>query len=505
MYSVRIHTELADRIDAEFYNPDALATLRLLERGGAFITLGDAIGNGYRVVYHGVDSCPAGTATTPFLSPTQIDDTGTIAFEKTTDVPAYYRQKYPKGLAEPGELLIEVKGNASKVAVIPDEFPEGLMISGSLYKAAIRPELNSRFVLSFLRSRFGQILKARLTSNTIIDYIAKEALYSIPVPKPHVDAQRYIGDKVRLAERLRERARSLESESSAFFLLPEWTEPRAGARRAYTAGRGALRSERLDAPFYDPGHEALEALLRRRGDLELSEAATLVESRWKRGGDKFRYFEIGGLDIASGILAPTVTKVAGAPSRAQILVEPWDVLVSTVRPNRKNVGLVLPSDDGLPLVASTGFSVLRFKTAESAAFYHAFLRSDAATQQLMRWNTGATYPAIENNVPLRVRAPRYEGDDVRRMGKRWLQKFTALSVSGVLTSAATTLVEHLIEGKLTEADLSAAQRVLESGNRGLDRAILQALRQNGNPAQPLIANLDGLYALLDDLDAEANA
>ena len=264
-----------------------------------------------------------------------------------------------------------------------------------------------------------------------------------------------------------------------------------------------MRPERLDAPFYDPGHEDLDALLRRRGDIELSEVASLVEARWTRDGDKFNYFEIGELDITSGILTPTRTEVAAAPSRAQVLVGPWDVLVSTVRPNRKNVGLVLPSDDSLALVASTGFAVLRFENPESAAFYHSFLRSDAATQQLMRWNSGATYPAIESDVPMRIRAPRFEGEVVQREGHRWLQKFTALSATRGLTIVATTLIEHLINGRITETDLITAQKALEAGDRCADREILKALPQSDSPdSKPLIADVDALYALLDEPEAQ---
>ena len=51
----------------------------------------------------------------------------------------------------------------------------------------------------------------------------------------------------------------------------------------------------------------------------------------------------------------------------------------------------------------------------------------------------------------------------------------------------------------------AAQKALEAGDRGPDRAILQALRPNGDSGQPLIPDLDGLYVLLDELDGEANA
>jgi type I restriction enzyme S subunit len=69
----------------------------------------------------------------------------------------------------------------------------------------------------------------------------------------------------------------------------------------------------------------------------------------------------------------------------------------------------------------------------------------------------------------------------------------------ISVAVARLLVEQLIDGRITEADLMAAQKALESGNRGGDREILKALRQSGAPdAKPLIADVEALYALLDE-------
>ncbi|NTX03848.1 hypothetical protein [Myxococcus sp. CA040A] len=403
-----------------------------------------------------------------------------------------------KSQLKPGDIVVSTSGTIGLCAVLHERLGEANSNQDTIKFNPSSAGYDCYFVAAWIASAPGQVFLHREAGGAVQQHVYLYNFKRLPLLKIAAEAQRYIGDKVRQAERLRERARRLEAESRAFFQLQEWTEPRAGTRRAYTARRGALRSERLDAPFYDPGHEDLDALLRRRGDTELSEVASLVEARWTRGGDRFSYFEIGELDIGSGILTPTTTEVAAAPSRAQILVEPWDVLVSTVRPNRKNVGLVLPSDDSLALVASTGFAVLRFENAASAAFYHSFLRSDAATQQLMRWNSGATYPAIESDVPLRVRAPLFDGEVVQREGRRWLEKFIALSASRGLILVATTLVERLIDGRITEADLVATQKALESGDCSADREILKALRQSDVPdAKSLIADVDALYALLD--------
>lgn len=412
-------------------------------------------------------------------------------------------QLLEKSRLRPGDIVVSTSGTIGLCAVLPERLSEANSNQDTIKFNPSPAGYDCHFVAAWIASAPGQVFLNREAGGAVQQHVYLYNFKRLPLLKIAAEAQRYIGDKVRRAERLRERARQLEAASNAFFQLPEWTEPRAGTRRTYTARCDAMRSDRLDSPFYDPGHENLDTLLRRRGDIQLNEVASLVETRWTRGGERFGYFEIGELDIASGVLTPTTTEIAAAPSRAQLLVEPWDVLVSTVRPNRKNVGLVLPQDNSLPLVASTGFAVLRFKNAEAAAFYHSFLRSDAATQQLMRWNSGATYPAIESDVPLRVRAPRFDDEVVDREGSRWLTKFSSLSASRGLTVAATTLVERLIDGRLTEFDLVSAQKALEAGDRSADREILKSVRESDAPdAKPLIADVDALYALLDGLEGQ---
>ncbi len=71
-----------------------------------------------------------------------------------------------------------------------------------------------------------------------------------------------------------------------------------------------------------------------------------------------------------------------------------------------------------------------------------------------------------------------------------------------MLAAATRLVEDLIEGRISESDIVTAQKALEAGDRGADRAILKSLRQSDAPdAKPLIPDLD---ALLDEPDGESD-
>ena len=157
----------------------------------------------------------------------------------------------------------------------------------------------------------------------------------------------------------------------------------------------------------------------------------------------------------------------------------------------------------MPFVASAAFAVLRFDTPESAAFYHAFFRSDAATQQLVRWNSGTTYPTIEPDVATYVLAPQYDIAVVERLGRRWLAKFDAIYGAQRLIDVSKLLVEHLIDGRLHEADLVAAQKALEAGDPSVDLQLLKGLRHSDAPdAKPLIPDVDALYALLDEPEGQ---
>jgi type I restriction enzyme S subunit len=253
-----------------------------------------------------------------------------------------------------------------------------------------------------------------------------------------------------------------------------------------------LDDERLDATFYSPPAVQLCRSLSDAEATPFGDHADMIKVNEFDVDQPISYFEIGGVDISTGCAWPTVVASGEAPSRAQRSVAHWDILVGTVRPERKNVGIVPPSSRG-QLVATSGVAVLRAKSPVHAAFLWSYLRSDAATEQLMRWNTGAAYPAIDDEVALRVLVPHSRDDDVVRLGARWMRIPALYAWATELVAAARLLVEALIERKVTEAELIAAGQDVAA-----DRALLARLAEDGldGTGKPLFSDLDGLDALL---------
>lgn len=89
--------------------------------------------------------------------------------------------------------------------------------------------------------------------------------------------------------------------------------------------------------------------------------------------------------------------VLSAPSRARRIVRKGDVLFGTVRPNLRSHGYI-DSMRWNPLVASTGFSVVRAKEGLSNARYlfHCIL-SEQVRQQANRDAVGSSYPAVNDS------------------------------------------------------------------------------------------------------------
>lgn len=112
----------------------------------------------------------------------------------------------------------------------------------------------------------------------------------------------------------------------------------------------------------------------------------------------FDYIDLSSVDNETKeILKSNKTNSKSAPSRARQLIQPGDVLVSTVRPNLNGVAKVI--NNGEHLTASTGFCVLRPKTNCVTQNYLFFVvTSQCFVNEMINKSTGANYPAVSDSI-----------------------------------------------------------------------------------------------------------
>ncbi len=110
---------------------------------------------------------------------------------------------------------------------------------------------------------------------------------------------------------------------------------------------------------------------------------------------KIRYIDISSVDNGTNTVTGTTEYTfKDAPSRAQQCVRKGDILVSTVRPNLKNIAV--NHLDGDDLVASSGFCVLRPKEGCTGLIL-AYILSDMFTEKMTLVAKGTNYPAIHDS------------------------------------------------------------------------------------------------------------
>ena len=130
--------------------------------------------------------------------------------------------------------------------------------------------------------------------------------------------------------------------------------------------------------------------------LEDISSSVLIEKAKKRfsSNDVIRYIDISSIDNINQCLTGTTSfKMLDAPSRAQQKVEYGDILISTVRPNLRNIAIV--NDDATNLVASSGFCVLRINDAALRRYVFYYVVSNKFTAYLEKLTNGANYPAVK--------------------------------------------------------------------------------------------------------------
>lgn len=117
-------------------------------------------------------------------------------------------------------------------------------------------------------------------------------------------------------------------------------------------------------------------------------------------GRNFSHKSIEYIDISSVgtgvLLGITELDLLSAPSRAKRLVQPNDIILSTVRPNRRSFYYFNKTKDNT--VVSTGFAVLRAKNNNNPRYLYYSITNQFFTDYLTNNAKGAAYPAVDSDI-----------------------------------------------------------------------------------------------------------
>lgn len=197
------------RVDSQYYKTDYVENEYKIEELG-YEKLGEIIEKGdYGIL---PDTEDYGDIGVPLIRGTDLRNL-TIEIKEMIRVPKEYISE--KSQLQHKDILILIKGatidDEWSVSIVP-KISEEMIFNGSIFRIRLKLEYDPYFITTFMSTKYFLLQKTRAISNTGIYYNDKNSLENFLIPIPSLETQKYIGDKVRRAEELREEAERLKEE-----------------------------------------------------------------------------------------------------------------------------------------------------------------------------------------------------------------------------------------------------------------------------------------------------
>ncbi|WP_257292300.1 hypothetical protein [Endozoicomonas sp. ONNA1] len=365
----------------------------------------------------------------------------------------------------------------------------------------VKPQYDEGYLCSFLRSWWGErALEQGVAGSTGQINMVNEHVRSIPVAILSDPAQKYIGDKVRQAERLRAWAKDLNQEvTNTFAPLTQNLKPK---QTFWRAKKAELSPYRINPKQYDP---VVTDLLHRteNSTIRLVRLSALLGERGVTGGATpkgAKYIDQGTLfarvqnvkalqlDLSDAVYIDKNSDQQLARSRCMV-----NDIILTITGYPGTASLVTEQD--LPVNINQHSVRFDISPKYSAAYICAAINSDFVKHQVNRASIGGTREALDY--------PSVHGLQIPLLGEQtqqWVEHavldiISARQLTKQLTQAAKLLVEALIEGQLTEQQLIQAE-----SSETANHALLERLKTDGfdGKGEPLFPDIDQLEQLLEE-------
>ncbi|MDJ0900447.1 MAG: restriction endonuclease subunit S [Xenococcus sp. MO_188.B8] len=375
---------------------------------------------------------------------------------------------------------------------------------------------DSSYICSFLSSWWGErAIEQGISGTTGQLNLVNDHVRSLPIPIPDRAVQNYIGDKVRLAEKLRERSKELEQEAKKIFENELLWEQQLETKKIH--GRVEVKDleQRLDINFNSPNRLSLLQHLR-KNNINTEPLANLVEISamigWK-GLTTEHYTDEGpwllrGVEFSNGIIdfdSLVSIKKYKYDEQPQIHLKEGDIAFT--KDGTIGKAIVIPSLSNDLAAGSTVARLRCYSDEKINRYYLEYVLNHPVMQiQIMSFATGMAQPHITQEWIAKLQIPRCQFEE--KIGHEIKFYHECLIESEKLTTAAKFLVEALIEGKLTETELTNAQTALQKGEIEPDKAILAKLTRQGYeiPDQPILfPDLDAFYEVIKEINLTSDS
>lgn len=369
-------------------------------------------------------------------------------------ISAMYHKANPRTALRDKDLLLSTVGTIGNAAVVT---PEILPANSDRHIGIIRinqEKPSPFFVSTFLVSRYGRVQSIRETTGNVQPNLFISKIGKLLIPQFSEDFEERVTNTVRLAYKRRKQAQChlVEAESTLYSALGldlDIWQP-AEALTYVRSSRDAFAAGRLDAEYFHPAKTQSIIELAALSNCKIGDLFGSIRDLWKPN-EELKTNLVRNYDLTDA-LNPFLDSSKAPVERGAIesikkMIKPGDLLVSRLRSYLKEIALLRPARDGIPIVASSEFIVLRAKQgcilpAEALLI---FLRS-ALPQIILKWSQdGSNHPRFSEKELLGLPVPQILIDNAEEYVKLVTKMIEERETAAHLLDTAKRAVEIAIE------------------------------------------------------------
>ena len=364
------------------------------------------------------------------------------------------------------DILILIKGATIdaewSVSIVP-KINYKAIFNGSIFRIRLKKEYDPYFVTAFMSTKYFLYQKKRAISNTGIYYNDKESIENFIISIPSPEIQKYIGDKVRKAEELREEAKKLKKEAeeilNAELKLSYFNERVKDAPKIYNWIYGESIEIRIDSQYYINETNFINNEMYKKG-LKLKRISEIANvgkgfSYTSLDNKSIPYIRISDLDdlLINFDTAELVDEKTYSEKKSSQL-EKYDLIFAITGATIGKVSLFYNSKYSKATLSSdTAF--VRLKDKNDAAYVLLYLKSFIGQLGILKGVTGATNRHLSLEHIGDIFIPVIDNKLKQEINMRVIKAIDNVYLSKQLIKEAKQDVEDLIEGNFDMSKVKA--------------------------------------------------
>jgi len=362
-------------------------------------------------------------------------------------------QRNKRSILHPSDVLISCVGaNIGSAAYVPENIGNANIVRNLALLRSKSEKINNEYLLAYFLSKYGKLSFKRVATGNAQPLVSLDNIYEINIPILNKKFQNLTRKIIKKSSILRSRAEKIYFETELLLLsnigLDEWIDNYNSIFvKNYSE---TIKPERLDAEYFLPKYDNIVALIKKykHGFDFIKNQFKKNKSYFTKNNEKcYNYVEISGINVLTGEYQ--ISKLLGKelPANAKIKTKINDLIISKVRTYRGAISIIRDSD----IIASNAFTVLQSTGNISPETLFILLRSKPYLTLTLKFNTGTSYPTINDDDILNMPIPLIDKKIQNNVTENIKQYYALIEKNKELFMIAKNGVDIAIEKNEKEA------------------------------------------------------